>query len=164
MAMPKSRSELMEEAAALAADLSTTADFVERNAFLSLVSGYLADGDSERLQRTVKLVAAGSGGHLKRSGSFSKQVKVAAERLGRLLDERQRETRELQELFGWTARLLKVRRGAQRSPAPAQRQPAKTAPTSAPTPPPPKSQKLGALGKKDIEALAKMKERLNKGS
>jgi hypothetical protein len=110
--MSKSQVEIVQNAGRLASDLQggTT---VNKNALLSVVATFMSDpaGDIPRLRRTLILLKAGSGGHLKRGGGFGEQVHLVIQEVDRLLDRGEWEPKDLKSLFGWTARLLQVRQG-----------------------------------------------------
>lgn len=167
---------VLEHAERLASVLGGGATRVERNVLLSLVGDFMADRspDRGRLLKTLRLVRAGSGGHLKRGGGYAQQLEAATRELERFLDAAGAEIAplDLQSVFGWTARLLLVRGGL----APARQQPgarqtgpqpgtrparrgegAPPRPERSPAPPP---KPFGGLNPQGLSALEKLKSQL----
>jgi len=112
--MMKSQIEIVQNAQRLAADLGAPPSPVSKNALQSVVATFISDptGDLARLRRTLDLLAEGSGGHLKRGDGYGEQVRRVIEMIRRVVYQGEWEPEELKSLFGWTARLLQVRRGA----------------------------------------------------
>jgi hypothetical protein len=112
--MTKSQIEIVQNAQLLAADLGAPPGEVSKNALLSVVATFISDptADVVRLRKTLDLLEQGSGGHLKRGGGFGEQVHRVIAEVGRILAEGEWQPDELKSLFGWTARLLQVRREA----------------------------------------------------
>jgi hypothetical protein len=115
--MSKSQIEIVQNAGHLATGLRTGMTPVTKNALLSVVATFMSDpsGNVDRLSRTLELLKAGSGGHLKRGGGFGEQVHLVIQEVERLLERGEWEPKDLKSLFGWTARLLQVRQ-ANRAP------------------------------------------------
>lgn len=160
------QTEILKRAEQLASALAGGATRVERNVLLAVVGDFMADRrpDPERLRKTLRLLRAGSGGHLKRGGSYAQQIAAVTAELERLLAAEELESADLKSLFGWTARLLLVRggvvparpQGVSRPARPADR--ARVQPTAKPPvfkPPP-----LGGLNPKGLSALEKLKQQL----
>ena len=180
--MALSSTKIVERASRLAATLANGPVAVEKNVLRGLVADFMVEPDVARLRRLLQLLAEGSGGHLLRGGGYGEQVQAAATELGTLLAETDLEPRDLQRLFGWTARLLVVRKGDGEPKHKAQKKgggpgrpspgghastgrpggrrddrrtagPAEPAKTGPPT-------KLGAVSTKGLSALKEMKQRL----
>ncbi len=105
---------IVERANELAEDLCSGPVPVERNTLLSVVADFLSDpkAPTERLERTLTLLASGSGGHLNRSKGFKAQATEVIRVVGQLLRSKDYAPESLRSLLGWTARLLLVRRPA----------------------------------------------------
>lgn len=109
--MAEKTADIVTRAEQLALSLTSGPAPVKRNVLLGLTSDFLTDPrpDRERLLRTVRLIAKGSGGHIKRGGGYGEQVRTAAVELAQVLNE-DLSDQDLKSLLGWTARLLLVRR------------------------------------------------------
>jgi hypothetical protein len=109
--MSESNVDIVKRAEQLALSLTAGLSPVGRNAFLGIVSDFQSAPrpDRVRLSRIVQLIQKGSGGHLKRGGGYGEQVKTAAVEIARVLED-DLSDQDLRSLFGWTARLLLVRR------------------------------------------------------
>ena len=138
-----SQIDLMNGARDLAAKLAAAPSPVKPNTLRSLVADFMSTPSPEpaELQRMLRLLKRGSGGHLKRSGSFPDQALAAITVLDGFLERSDLAPEELKTLFGWTARLLMVQgtpqRGSRSRVAPRRRSERKPA---APPPPPPTRQ------------------------
>jgi hypothetical protein len=161
--MRLNQTQVVERAERLASALGGGATRVERNVLLAVVADFMSEHrpDPEKLRRTVRLLRAGSGGHLKRGGSYAQQIAAVATEIERQLDGEELEAADLKSLFGWTARLLLVRGSLlpAREPAarPQARPPAAQRRPSAPKPAP---AGLGAINPKGLSALEKIKQQL----
>jgi hypothetical protein len=106
---------ILGHAERLASALGGGATRVERNTLLALVGDFMAERipEPERLLKTLRLVRAGNGGHLKRGGSYAQQIMAATGEIERFLAAAGTalEPNDLKSVFGWTARLLLVRGG-----------------------------------------------------
>jgi hypothetical protein len=113
MDMALSQSENLARAERLATSLGGGERRVEKNVLLSVVAGFMSDpqADLERLKKTIRLLAKGSGGHLRRGDSYREQVEAVVRELGEALAAEDLAPAEWKSIFGWTARLLLVRGG-----------------------------------------------------
>ncbi len=177
--MPLRQTQILERAERLASALAGGATRVERNVLLAVVGDFMADrrADPERLRRTLRLLRTGSGGHLKRGGSYARQIEAVTAELERVLATETIEPIDLKSLFGWTARLLLVRGVAVATPeeavgGPGMRPPAgprgggpvgragaAAAPGSA-TKPAARPAAFGGLNPKGLSALEKLRQQL----
>lgn len=98
-----SHREILDEASRLTELLQG----VKSSALTSLVGSF--DGDVERLRRLLTLAAAGDGGHSRRGEGYGEQVIVLADALPKFLADTTVPADKLRAVFGWTARLLRVR-------------------------------------------------------
>jgi hypothetical protein len=167
--MALSQIQILERAERLASTLAGGPTRVEKNVLLAVVADFMSDRQPEiqKLRRTLGLLAAGSGGHLKRGGGYASQIKTVVAALDELLAAEPLAPGEYQSLFGWTARLL-LARGLPGPPeragsagAPPARQPRPASPASPPRPPahPPQ---LGAIDQKGLSALQQLKQEIEK--
>src|SRR5437016_10772333 len=105
--------QILEHAERLTSALVGGAARVERNVLLAVVGDFMADRrpDPQRLRKTLRLLRAGSGGHLKRGGTYAQQIAAVTAELERFLAATGAEIEplDLKRIFGWTARLLLVR-------------------------------------------------------
>lgn len=110
--MALTQTEILQRAERLAGALAGGATRVERNVLLAVVGDFMSDRqpDPATLRRTLKLLAEGSGGQLRRAGSYAEQIRTVAAELPAFLDEAEEEMEpeDYRSLFGWTARLLLV--------------------------------------------------------
>jgi hypothetical protein len=156
----------------LADELRTAPSPVQRNVFLSLVAGFLADGDAGRLHRLLQVLGderSASAAHFQRSGRWGEQLRHARDVLARFLATAEADPRRLQSLFGWTARILEIRatfsdrrRGAPasgRGPSGASRRRRAGAAGSVERKPRPAG-RLG-LGGKSLDALERLRRRID---
>lgn len=161
--------EILERAERLAAVLAGGPAPVNKNVLLSVVADFMSDPspDPARLRKMLRLLETGNGGHLKRGGNYGRQVRAVVEEIGRLLDRGGLRPEEYKTLFGWTARLLLVRReksstpsretrGGTRPPSDRRSRPEDRRPSTPPTPPP----NLGAVSQKGLGDLLKLKQQL----
>jgi len=162
--MTATQSEIMEKAERLASNLVGGSTKVGKNVLLSIVADFMSSPhpDRERLRRTLELIQKGSGGHTKRAGGYGEQVKVAVDEITEALRENLSDD-ELKSLFGWTARLLLVRRGLLAVKTKTDLRPGKSgsrspAPAKAEKGPP---QRLGpGLGAKSLSTLEQLRQQL----
>jgi len=167
--------EILKKAEHLAARLNSGPAPVKKNVLLGLVSDFMnePEPDVRRLRTLLEMIEQGSGGHIRRGAGYGDQLRSAVREIRRVLDEGGIEGRDFKSLFGWTARLLLVRRenarpepreqragggGAQqaqttRRPGPQRSEERRPAPV-------PNSGKLGALSFQGLSALEKMKRDL----
>ncbi len=114
-----SQAELVERARLLAEALSSGAPAVKRSSFESIIADFTSSPrpDAGRLRRILTLLGQGSGGHLKRGGSFPEQAQRVVREIIALLDESSDlDPRQLQTLLGWTGRLLSTRSSTRKPP------------------------------------------------
>ncbi|HYU30773.1 MAG TPA: hypothetical protein VEW48_01300 [Thermoanaerobaculia bacterium] len=129
--------------------------------------------DVHRLRQLLDLIEQGSGGHIRRGAGYGDQLRAAISELRTVLNEEELEGQDYKSLFGWTARLLLVRRESARPepqdhrsdprerpqsqtprrPGPRQREERRPAPS-------PGSGKLSAVGTKSLSTLEKLKRDL----
>lgn len=165
------QTEILKKAENMAFNLAGGPTKVAKNVLLAIVADFMSSPhpDRERLRRTLQLLQEGSGGHIKRGGSsYGEQVRAAVLEVERALREGL-DDGELKSLFGWTARLLQIRRASvvqqddqrqqlkgkggvrenvRRDPVPPQKKLAQ----------PPKP--LGGLGQKGLSALEQLRKQL----
>ncbi|HEX7183981.1 MAG TPA: hypothetical protein VF756_19275 [Thermoanaerobaculia bacterium] len=172
MALPTT--EILKKAEHLAARLNSGPAPVKKNVLLGLVSDFMnePEPDIRRLRRLLEMIEQGSGGHIRRGAGYGDQLRSAVREIRRVLDEGGIEGGDLKSLFGWTARLLLVRRENARPEPPEHHsgrgaQPSQTSRRPGPPrseerrpAPPPVSSKLGTVGAKGMSALEKMKRDL----
>ncbi|MDP9119878.1 MAG: hypothetical protein M3O15_00675 [Acidobacteriota bacterium] len=161
------QTEILKRAENLASALASGPTRVERNVLLAVVADFMSDSQPNRqkLYHTLELLGAGSGGHLKRGGTYASQIKTVVAELRRLLDTETLESDDYRSLFGWTARLLLVRglKPEPHSPRPVQPPPAalpkagrrQHSPETPGAPP-----RLGALDSQGLSSLQKLKQAL----
>lgn len=171
--MPLPPTKILHRAERLASSLAGGHIRVERNTLLAVVADFMTDPkpDLGKLRRTLDFLAGGSGGHLKRGGSYAAQIKALAAELLTLLDAETLETEDYRSLFGWAARLLLVRdlgeppltEGASLghsavsdSAATARTRKENRRATTTPAQP----KKLGGVGERGLGALQQLKQRL----
>jgi hypothetical protein len=158
------QTQILERAERLASSLIGGQTRVERNVLLAVVGDFMSDcrADPERLRKTLRLLRAGSGGHLKRGGSYGQQVAVVTAELERQLDAENLEAGDLKSLFGWTARLLLVRGTffpAEKQAAPRRAAVPERSRRQGPAKSPPPVA-FGGLNPKGLSALEKLKQQL----
>jgi hypothetical protein len=158
--------DIVKRAEQLALTLTAGSAPVGRNVFLGIVSDFQSAPrpDRDRLSDIVRLVQQGSGGHLKRGGGYGEQVKTAAVEISRVLEE-DLSDQDLQSLFGWTARLLLVRREARpegRQEARPGASPQKGKESRSVKPREDKSAaRMGSLDQKSLSTLEMLKQKLS---
>jgi hypothetical protein len=157
--MNQNQTEILRKAERLATDLAGGPVRVEKNVLLSVVAEFMSDprGDVERLRRTLKLLKAGSGGHLKRTANYAQQVETVADGLKETLADPDLTHEDLKSLLGWTARLLLVQADVVAKPEDGRK--AGKEPTK---PSPPKT--FGSMGSKNRSTLEQLKEKLRNGN
>jgi hypothetical protein len=157
--MPIPQTEILEKAERLAANLVGGPIKVGKNVLLSIVADFMSTPypDRERLRRTLFLIGEGSGGHLKRGGgAYGDQIRTAVQEVSKALQDDLTDE-ELKSLFGWTARLLLVRKES--LPIPAGPSPRQETRISKPPAAQKKAQRMG-LGSKSLNALEQLKQQL----
>lgn len=167
--------EILKKAEHLASRLNSGPAPVKKNVLLGLVSDFMnePEPDVRRLRRLLEMIEQGSGGHIRRGAGYGEQLRSAVREIRRVLDEGGLDGKDFKSLFGWTARLLLVRRenarpgprehpsgggGAQqpqtsRRPGPPRAEEHRPAPA-------PNSGKLSAVSTKGLSALEKMRREL----
>ena len=158
--MALSQSDILAHAERLATSLGGGERRVEKNVLLSVVAGFMSDprGDLERLEKTIRLLAEGSGGHLRRGDSYREQVEAVVRQVGEALAAEDLAPEEWKSIFGWTARLLLVRGGGPRGSEPTRGGRDRSAGATGPprggqAPKPPVSPGLGGLDPKGLSEL-----------
>jgi len=171
---PVSGTELVRQAEVLADELRAAPSPVQRNIFLSLVAGFLGDGDVGRMRRLLEVLRderSVSAAHFERSGSWGDQARHARGVLARLLATAETDSRHLQTLFGWTARILEIRAkfGDRRPSGPASGRGGSGGPrrrragdASSVEPKPRPAGRLG-LGGRSLDALERLRRRIENG-
>jgi hypothetical protein len=160
--MSQTQTQILLKADRLATDLAGGAVRVEKNVLLSMVAEFMSDpqGDVERLRQTLKLLKAGSGGHLKRTANYAQQVETVVDGLEETLADGDLTPGDLKSLLGWTARLLLVQADA----APRFEDTQRAGPPPRKAPPKPNSSKtFGGMGAKNQSTLERLKEKLKNG-
>jgi hypothetical protein len=109
--MAVTQTEILKKAEQLASTLAGGTTKVGKNVLLSIVADFMSSPhpDRERLRRTLQLLQEGNGGHTKRGGGYGDQIRAAVREVAKELGA-DTSDEELKSLFGWTARLLLVRR------------------------------------------------------
>lgn len=158
--MSQTQTEILRKAERLATDLAGGPVRVEKNVLLSVVAEFMSDprGDVDRLRRTLNLLKAGSGGHLKRTANYAQQVETVVDGLEETLADRDLTPGDLKSLLGWAARLLLV----QADVAPKSRQTGPPPRNEPSQPRPPKT--FGGMGSRNRSTLEKLKEKLQNGN
>jgi hypothetical protein len=168
--MRLSQTQILEHAERLASALAGGATRVEKNVLLAVVADFMVDRlpDRDKLRRTLRLLAAGNGGHLQRSKGYPDQIRTVGTEITRFLDAEDLGPEDTKSVFGWTARLLQVRdlapttkpasptlfSGARKpTPSPSPENPVR------PRPPAPKVT-LGSISQKGLSDLQKFKQQL----
>ena len=168
--MRLSQTQILEHAERLAAALAGGATRVEKNVLLAVVADFMVDRlpDRDKLRRTLRLLAAGNGGHLQRSKGYPDQIRSVGTEVTRFLDAEDLGPDDTKSVFGWTARLLQVRDLA---PVEVPSDPPSTGGThkpghrpplgnqARPRPPAPKTP-LGSIKQKGLSDLQKFKQHL----
>jgi hypothetical protein len=170
-----SQIDLVQTAEALAERLRSPVR-VTRSAFSKLVATFRQEGDRQALHALVRSVASGRGGGRERGTGYSDQIDHAS---GVLLDFLGRQQalsdRELQSVFGWTARLIEIAdelhsepRGGAKGAGQArhgrqERRPKRGSEPPTPRAPGPAGRKLGGLGGKSLEVLKALRQKTSDG-
>jgi hypothetical protein len=163
--MRLTQTAIVQRAEGLASVLTGGPTRVEKNVLLSVVADFMSDprADLERLRKTLKLLAEGSGGHLKRSTAYAQQIEAVAGGLRDTLADSSLSIDDLKSLLGWTARLLLVREDTGPANAGAGERPSGGSPGRRSDPPrEPVKRGLGTIGSKGLSALEKLKQDLER--
>jgi hypothetical protein len=158
--MPATQPQILERAERLASNLVGGSTKVGKNVLLSIVADFMSarDPDRDHLRTMLRLIQDGSGGHIKRGDGYGDQVRLAVREISETLQEEFTDE-ELKSIFGWTARLLLVRR--EHFPRKTEVKPRGEArgprPTSHPSQGP---ERIGPLDSKSLSALEKLRQQL----